>query len=99
MRKSITAKGKNVLVIGGGDTGSDCVGTANRQGAKKVYQYEILPKPQSGITAGIQTGPTGRKFYAHHLHMMKGVNGTGRSRQNHSTGKNVTGSRRSIHPS
>jgi glutamate synthase (NADPH/NADH) small chain len=43
----ISAKNKNVLVIGGGDTGSDCVGTANRQGAKKVYQYEILPKPRS----------------------------------------------------
>ena len=42
----ISAKGKNVLVIGGGDTGSDCVGTANRQGAKKVYQIEIMPKPQ-----------------------------------------------------
>ena len=41
----ISAKGKTVLVIGGGDTGADCVGTANRQGAKKVYQYEILPKP------------------------------------------------------
>ncbi len=40
-----SAKGKVVLVIGGGDTGSDCVGTANRQGAKKVYQFEILPKP------------------------------------------------------
>ncbi|OGW80893.1 MAG: glutamate synthase [Omnitrophica bacterium RIFCSPLOWO2_12_FULL_44_17] len=42
----ISAKGKTVLVIGGGDTGSDCVGTANRQGAKKVYQFEILPKPR-----------------------------------------------------
>lgn len=41
----ISAKGKNVLVIGGGDTGSDCVGTSNRQGASKVYQFEILPKP------------------------------------------------------
>jgi glutamate synthase (NADPH/NADH) small chain len=41
----INAKGKTVLVIGGGDTGSDCVGTANRQGAKKVYQFEIMPKP------------------------------------------------------
>ncbi len=36
---------KNVLVIGGGDTGSDCVGTSNRQRAKKVFQFEILPKP------------------------------------------------------
>lgn len=43
--KIITAKGKNVLVIGGGDTGADCVGTANRQGAKKVHQFELLPKP------------------------------------------------------
>ena len=43
--KTISAKDKTVLVIGGGDTGSDCVGTAIRQGAKKVYQYEILPKP------------------------------------------------------
>jgi glutamate synthase (NADPH) small chain len=43
--KPVSAKDKNVLVIGGGDTGSDCVGTAIRQGAKKVYQYEILPKP------------------------------------------------------
>ena len=41
----ITAKNKTVVVIGGGDTGSDCVGTANRQGAKKVHQFEILPKP------------------------------------------------------
>jgi glutamate synthase (NADPH) small chain len=43
--QQISAKNKTVLVIGGGDTGSDCVGTANRQGAKKVYQFEILPKP------------------------------------------------------
>ena len=43
--QTITARDKTVLVIGGGDTGSDCVGTANRQGAKKVYQFEIMPKP------------------------------------------------------
>ena len=41
----ITAKGKNVLVIGGGDTGSDCVGTSNRQGAKSVTQLELLDQP------------------------------------------------------
>jgi len=41
----IDAKGKTVLVIGGGDTGSDCIGTARRQGASEVYQYEIMPKP------------------------------------------------------
>ena len=40
----ITAKGKDVLVIGGGDTGSDCIGTAHRQGCKSVTQIEIMPK-------------------------------------------------------
>jgi len=44
-RGSLTATGKNVVVIGGGDTGSDCVGTSNRQGAKSVTQLEIMPKP------------------------------------------------------
>jgi glutamate synthase (NADPH/NADH) small chain len=44
-REYVTAKDKIVVVIGGGDTGSDCVGTARRQGAKKIYQLEILPKP------------------------------------------------------
>jgi glutamate synthase (NADPH) small chain len=43
--KPISAKDKTVVVIGGGDTGSDCVGTTRRQGAKKIYQLEILPKP------------------------------------------------------
>ncbi len=43
--KEILAKGKNVLVIGGGDTGSDCVGTSNRQGAKSVKQLELLSEP------------------------------------------------------
>jgi NAD(P)H-dependent glutamate synthase small subunit len=43
--RPVTARGKTVVVIGGGDTGSDCVGTARRQGAKKIYQLEILPKP------------------------------------------------------
>ncbi|TFH02640.1 MAG: hypothetical protein E4H13_01380 [Calditrichales bacterium] len=42
---ALSARGKQVLVIGGGDTGADCVGTANRQGAKRVYQFEIMPKP------------------------------------------------------
>ncbi|MFH1618037.1 MAG: glutamate synthase subunit beta, partial [Candidatus Margulisiibacteriota bacterium] len=41
----VSAKGKRVVVIGGGDTGSDCVGTANRQGAKCVVQLEVMPQP------------------------------------------------------
>ena len=44
----ITAKGKDVLVIGGGDTGSDCIGTSHRQGCKSVTQIEIMPKPPVG---------------------------------------------------
>ncbi|MFC1596115.1 glutamate synthase subunit beta [Candidatus Margulisiibacteriota bacterium] len=46
----ISAKNKHVLIIGGGDTGSDCVGTANRQGAKSVTQIEILPQPPEART-------------------------------------------------
>lgn len=45
LNEEITATGKNVVVIGGGDTGSDCVGTSNRHGAKSVTQFELLPKP------------------------------------------------------
>jgi len=53
----INAKGKNVLVIGGGDTGSDCIGTANRQGAKQVTQIEILPKPSQWMESYNPTWP------------------------------------------
>ena len=41
----ITAEGKRVVILGGGDTGADCLGTAHRQGAEVVYQYELLPEP------------------------------------------------------
>ncbi|MEP7278089.1 MAG: glutamate synthase subunit beta [Bacteroidota bacterium] len=47
----LLATGKNVVVIGGGDTGSDCVGTSNRHGALSVTQFELLPKPPDGRTA------------------------------------------------
>lgn len=43
--KRITAEGKNVVILGGGDTGADCLGTAHRQGAKQVHQFELLPRP------------------------------------------------------
>jgi glutamate synthase (NADPH/NADH) small chain len=45
VKDQILATGKHVVVIGGGDTGSDCVGTSNRQGAKSVTQFELLPQP------------------------------------------------------
>ena len=48
---AITAQGKHVIVIGGGDTGSDCVGTSVRQGAKSITQFELLPEPPDGRTA------------------------------------------------
>lgn len=48
--EDLLATGKNVVVIGGGDTGSDCVGTSNRHGATTVTQFELLPKPPVGRT-------------------------------------------------
>ncbi|HWK59742.1 MAG TPA: glutamate synthase subunit beta [Parapedobacter sp.] len=51
--KDLLATGKNVLVIGGGDTGSDCVGTSNRQGAKSVTQFELMPQPPKERTAAM----------------------------------------------
>jgi len=49
--EELSATGKNVVVIGGGDTGSDCVGTSNRHGAISVTQFELLPKPSNSRTA------------------------------------------------
>ena len=43
--EAISARGKNVVVIGGGDTGADCIGTCRRQGAREIYQIELLPEP------------------------------------------------------
>jgi glutamate synthase (NADPH) small chain len=50
LKEEVLATGKNVVVIGGGDTGSDCVGTSNRHGAKSVTQFELLPKPPADRT-------------------------------------------------
>ena len=51
--EQISAMGKDVIVIGGGDTGSDCIGTSNRQGAKSVMQFEIMPMPPEQRTANM----------------------------------------------
>jgi glutamate synthase (NADPH/NADH) small chain len=48
LKEELLATGKNVVVIGGGDTGSDCVGTSNRHKAKSVTQFELLPQPPAG---------------------------------------------------
>lgn len=55
--EDVLATDKNVLVIGGGDTGSDCVGTSNRHGAKAVTQFELMPKPP-GERTGAMPWPT-----------------------------------------
>jgi glutamate synthase (NADPH/NADH) small chain len=51
LEEDIFATGKNVIVIGGGDTGSDCVGTSNRHAAKTITQFELLPQPPKERTA------------------------------------------------
>jgi glutamate synthase (NADPH/NADH) small chain len=49
--EAITAEGKHVVIIGGGDTGADCLGTAHRQGARSVHQFELMPRPPDGRAA------------------------------------------------
>ena len=48
---TITAEGKHVVIIGGGDTGADCLGTAHRQGAASIHQFEILARPPDSRAA------------------------------------------------
>jgi glutamate synthase (NADPH/NADH) small chain len=61
-RSPIHAEGKNVVIIGGGDTGADCLGTAHRQGAASVTQLEIMPTPPDR-RAGTQPWPTYPTIY------------------------------------
>ncbi|MFC6801733.1 FAD-dependent oxidoreductase [Deinococcus caeni] len=58
LKKQLRAEGKHVIVIGGGDTGSDCVGTSNRHGAASVTQFEVMPQPPNTRT-NPSCGPTG----------------------------------------
>jgi len=67
-RGRISVKDKIVVVIGGGDTGSDCVGTARRQGAKEVFQFEILPNPADSSSQGFRWplwSPAGKTSSSH----------------------------------
>jgi glutamate synthase (NADPH/NADH) small chain len=50
--EAISAQGKHVVIIGGGDTGADCLGTVHRQGAESVHQLELLPRPPDARSAG-----------------------------------------------
>jgi glutamate synthase (NADPH) small chain len=49
----VSAAGKHVIIIGGGDTGADCLGTSHRQGAKSIHQFEIMPKPPESRDASM----------------------------------------------
>jgi glutamate synthase (NADPH/NADH) small chain len=59
VKNQIHAKGKHVIILGGGDTGADCLGTAVRQGAKSIKQFELLPKPPESrdLSQGVQPWP------------------------------------------
>ena len=67
-RDVISAEGKRVVVIGGGDTGSDCVGTAHRQGATEVYQFELLPQPPKERAASTPWPHWPMKLRTSHAH-------------------------------
>lgn len=57
VKGQIVAAGKRVVILGGGDTGSDCLGTSNRQGAKSVHQFELLPQPPDTRTGDVAPWP------------------------------------------
>ena len=75
LEDSISAKDKHVVVIGGGDTGSDCVGTSNRQGAKSVTQFELMPQPPKEENKGL-IGHIGRKNCGPHLVIKRDAKGS-----------------------
>ena len=58
--EAISAAGKHVVIIGGGDTGADCLGTVHRQGAPSVHQFELLPRPPDERGADESRGRSGR---------------------------------------
>ena len=60
-KKYISAKGKNVVIIGGGDTGNDCVGTSIRHGARSVTQLEMMPKAPDTESGRTIHGRSGRR--------------------------------------
>src|SRR6185437_7170874 len=64
----ISAKGKHVVVIGGGDTGSDCIGTSARQGAASITQIEIMPKPPEKENKGLVWPDWPNKLRSSHAH-------------------------------
>jgi len=84
--RAILATGKNVVVIGGGDTGSDCVGTAVRQGAASVTQLELMPKPAL-VRLPSNPWPECRSCCAPRARKRKARRGTGPCRRARSAGR------------
>ena len=78
VKGQLRADGKHVIVIGGGDTGSDCVGTSNRHGAASVTQFELMPEPPEEENRPM-TWPTGRSSCAQAQAMKKAVSASSRS--------------------
>ena len=76
----ITAKGKRVVIIGGGDTGSDCLGTTHRQGCVEVHQFELLPEPPPHVPIR-PLGRSGRCSYGRLMRMKKAATGSGACRR------------------
>ena len=83
----ITAKGKRVVIIGGGDTGSDCLGTTHRQGCVEVHQFELLPEPPPQRGPSRRLGRSGRCSFARRMRMKKAATGNGASRPSNSPAK------------
>lgn len=72
--EDILAKGKNVVILGGGDTGADCLGTSHRQGAAQVHQFEILPKP-ANVKVGTSHEEGGNRRWSVSTKSFSGENG------------------------
>jgi glutamate synthase (NADPH/NADH) small chain len=75
----ITAKGKRVIIIGGGDTGSDCLGTAHRQGCSEAHQFEVLPEPPPRRVRLRRLGRSGPCNFARRMRTKKAAIASGAS--------------------
>ena len=90
----ITAKDKHVIIIGGGDTGADCLGTAHRQGARSVHQLELMPHAAGGAARRTIRGRSGRRSSASRPRTKKAASGSTRCRRSGSPATRTGASRR-----
>ena len=90
--RRIEAEGKRVVILGGGDTGADCLGTAHRQGAEVVYQFEIMPEPPKDRAPTTTLGPNGPSFSGHPPPTRRAASATTTSRRRASPAPTATSS-------